>query len=164
MKIIIRNIFLKLILIIQKNYLVFIKIYYFYPKKKVEKVEKFICSIEDKEKYVIHVRALKKALNHGLKLKQAYRIIQFKQKAWLKPYIDRKIELRKKKQNEFDKNFFKLINNSVFGKTMGNVRNVRDIKLVTSDKRRKRLVSEPSCHSHKKFSEHLMVIEMKRQE
>ena len=47
---------------------------------------------------------------------------------------------------------------------MGNVRNVRDIKLVTSDKRRKRLISEPSCHSHKNFSEHLMVIEMKRQD
>ena len=61
------------------------------------------------------------------------------------------IELRKKEQNEFDNNFFKLINNSVFRKTLGNVRNVRDIKLVTSDKRRKRLVSEPSCHSHKKF-------------
>ena len=69
MKIIIRNIFLKLILIIQKNYLVFIKIYYFYPKKKVEKVEKFICSIEDKEKYVIHVRALKKSIKSWFKIK-----------------------------------------------------------------------------------------------
>ena len=71
-------------------------------------------------------------------------------------------ELRKKAQNEFEKNFFKLMNNSVFGKTMENVRNHRDIKLVTSDKRRKRLVSEPNYHSHKKFSEHLMAIEMKK--
>ena len=71
-------------------------------------------------------------------------------------------ELRKKTQNEFEKNFFKLTNNSVFGKTMENVRNHRDIKLVTSDKRRKRLVSEPNYHSHKKFSEHLMAIEMKK--
>ena len=71
-------------------------------------------------------------------------------------------ELRKKAQNEFEKNFFKLMNNSVFGKTMENVRNHRDIKLVTSDKRRKRLVSEPNYHSHKKFSEHLMAIEMIR--
>ena len=71
-------------------------------------------------------------------------------------------ELRKKAQNEFEKNFFKLMNNSVFGKTMENVRNHRDIKLVTSDKRRKRLVSEPNYHSHKKFSEHLMAIEIKK--
>ena len=85
-------------------------------RKKVEKVEKLICSIEDKEKYVIHIRALKQALNHGLKLKEVYRIIQFKQKAWLKPYIDMNTELRKKAQNEFEKNFLKLMNNSVFGK------------------------------------------------
>ena len=71
-------------------------------------------------------------------------------------------ELRKKAQNEFEKNFFKLMNNSVFGKTMENVRNHRDIKLVTSDKRRKRLVSERNYHSHKNFSEHLIAIEMKK--
>ena len=71
-------------------------------------------------------------------------------------------ELRKKAQNEFEKHFFKLMNNSVFGKTMENVRNHRDIKLVTSDKRRKRLVSEPNYHSHKNFSENLMAIEMKK--
>ena len=102
-------------------------------RKKVEKVEKLICSIEDKEKYVIPIRALKQALNHGLKLKEVYRIIQFKQKAWLKQYIGMNTELRKKAQNQFEKNFFKLMNNSVFGKPMENVRNHRDIKLVTSD-------------------------------
>ena len=115
-------------------------------RKKVEKVEKLICSIEDKEKYVIHIRALKQALNHGLKLKKVHRVSQFKQKSWLKPYIDMNTELRKKAQNEFEKNFFKLMNNSVFGKTMENLRNHRDIKLVTSDKRRKGLVSEPNYH------------------
>ena len=80
----------------------------------------------------------------------------------VKTYIDMNTELRKKAQNEFEKNFFKLMNNSAFAKTMENVRNHRDIKLVTSDKRRKRLVSEPNYHSHKKFSEHLMAIEIKK--
>ena len=120
-------------------------------RKKVEKVEKLICSIEDKEKYVIHIRVLKQALNHGLVLRKVHRVIQFNQEDWLKPYIDMNTKLRKEAKNEFEKDFFKLMNNSVFGKTMKNVRNHRDIKLVTSDKRRKRLVSEPNCHSHKKF-------------
>ena len=76
MKILIWDIFLKQILIIQKNYLIFIKIYHFYPKEKVEKIEKLICSIEDK-KYVINIRALKQALNHGLKLNKVHRVIKF---------------------------------------------------------------------------------------
>ena len=71
-------------------------------------------------------------------------------------------ELRKDAKNEFEKDLFKLMNNSVFGKTMENVRNHRDIKLVTSDKRRKRLDSEPNYHSRKKFSNHLMAVEMKK--
>ena len=70
-------------------------------------------------------------------------------------------KLRKKAKNEFEKNFFKLMNNSVFGKTMESMRNKKDIKLVTSDKRRKRLVSEPNYYSHKKFSDHLKAIGMK---
>ena len=71
-------------------------------------------------------------------------------------------KLRKEAKNDFEKDFFKLMNNSVFGKTMENVRNHRDIKLVTSEKRRKRLVSEPNYHSCKKISDHLMAIEMKK--
>ena len=131
----------------------------FLPKsKKVNKVEKLISDIEDKKKYVIHIRDLKQALNHGLRLKKVHRIIQFKQKPWLKVYIDMNTELRKNAKNEFEKNFFKLMNNSVFGKTMENVRNHRDIKLVTSDKRRKRLVSEPNYHSSKKC----LAIEIKK--
>ena len=74
--------------------------------KKVNKVEKLICSIEDKEKYVIHIRVLKQALNHGLVLRKVHRVIQFNQKDWLKPYIDMNIKLRKEAKNDFEKYFF----------------------------------------------------------
>ena len=131
-------------------------------RKKLEKVEKLVCSIEDKEKYVIHIRALKQALNNGLKLKKVHRVIKFQQKAWLKSYIDMNTKLRKEAKNEFEKDFFKLMNNSVFGKTMENVRNHRDIKLVTTDEKRNKLVSEPNYHTTKRFSESLLAIEMKK--
>ena len=158
-KIVKRDIFLKQILIIQNNYLIFIEIYHFYLKNK--KLKNLFVAQKTK-KYLIPIRALKQALNHGLVSKKVHRIIQFKQKAWLKSYIDMNTELRKKAQNEFEKNFFKLINNSAFEKTMENVRNHRYIKLLILDKRRKRLVSEPNYHSLKNFSEHSMTIETKK--
>ena len=103
-------------------------------RKKLEGVKKLVSSIEDKEKYVIHITALKQALNHDLKLQNMHRIIQFNQQAWLKPYIDINTRLRKKAKKM---NFFKLMNNSVFEKTMENPRNHRDIKLVTTDEKKK---------------------------
>ena len=131
-------------------------------RKKVNKCEKLICSIEDKEKYVVHIRALKQALNHGLILKKVHRVIKFNQRAWFKPYIDVNTKKRKEAKNEFEKDFFKLMNNSVFGKTMENVRKHRDIKLVTTDGKRNKLVSEPNYHTTKNFSENLLAIEMKK--
>ena len=114
------------------------------------------------KKYVVHIRSLKQALSHGLILKKVHRVIQFNQKAWLKEYIDMNTELRKQTKNDFEKDFFKLMNNSVFGKSMENVRKQREIKSVTIDKRRNQLVSEPNSHTTKWFSENLLAIEMKK--
>ena len=111
---------------------------------------------------VVHIRSLKQALNHGLILRKVQRVTQFNQKVWLKQYIDMKTELRKQARNDFEKDFFKFMSNSVFGKTMENVRKHRDMKLVTTDKRRNQLVSEPNYHTTKCFSENLLAIEMKK--
>ena len=105
---------------------------------------------------------MKQALNHRLKLKKIHRVIEFNQKEWLKPYIDMNTELRKAAKNDFEKDLFKLMNNSVFGKTMENIRKHRDIKLVTTDKKRSKLVSEPTYHAINLISEDLSIIEMKK--
>ena len=129
---------------------------------KTNKCIKLLCNLYDKNSYVLHTRALKQALTHGLILKKVHRVIQFNQEAWLKEYIDMNTELRKQANNDFEKYFFNLINNSLFGKTMENVRNHRDIKLVTTDKRRNLSVSKPNSHTTKWFSENLLAIEMKK--
>ena len=87
---------------------------------------------------------------------------QFNQIAWLKPYIDINTGLRKEAKNEFEKDSFKLMNNSVFGKTIENVRKHRDINLVTTDEKRNNLVSVPNYHTTKYFSENVLAIEMKK--
>ena len=110
----------------------------------------------------MHIRVLKQALNHGLVLRKVHRIIQFNQKDWLKPYIDMNTKLRKEVKNDFEKDFFKLMNNSVFGKTMKNVRKHRDVKLATTDEKRNKLVSDPNYHTAKRFSENLLALEMKK--
>ena len=123
-------------------------IYHSYQKEwKLIKCKKLICNLNDKINYVDHIISLKQALN---------------QRAWLKEYIDINTEYRMNAKNDFDKDFFKLMNNAVFGKTMENVRKHRDIKLVTNDTKRNKLVLEPNYQTTKWFSENLLAIEMKK--
>ena len=86
-----------------------------------------VANLHDKTEYVIHIKNLKQALNHGLVLEKLYRIIKFNQNAWLKSYIDMKTDLRKKAKNDFEKYFCKLMNIADFRKTMENVRKHRDV-------------------------------------
>ena len=101
-------------------------------------------------------------LKHGLILKKMHKVIIFNQSGWLKPYIDMNNELRTNASNDFKKDFQKLKNNSVFGKTTENIRKHRDIYLVTNEKKYGKLVSEPNYYSTKYISKKLLVIEMKK--
>ena len=133
----------------------------FLPERmKIHKYNKLVCNQYDKKDCCI--RSLKQALNHGLIFKKVHRVIQFNRKAWLKAYTDMNTELRKQAKNNFEKDFFKLMNNAVFAKNMENARKHRDIKLETTDKRRNQLVSEPNYHTTKWFSKNLLAIEMKK--
>ena len=123
---------------------------------KIRKCNKLVCNFYDKKEYVVHIRTLRQALNHGLILKKVHRLIQFNQEAWLKPYIETNTKLRTEAKNDFKKYLFKLMNNFVFGKTMENVKKHRDNKLVATDKRRNQLLSEPNYHITKCFSEDLL--------
>ena len=124
---------------------------------EIKKCIKLLCNLYDKEEYFVHIRALKQALNHGLILKKVHRVIQFNQE----PYIDMNAKLRTELKNGFEKDFFKLMNNSVFGKRMENIGKSRGIKLVATGKNRNQLLSEPDYHTAKWFSENMLAVEMK---
>ena len=102
-------------------------------RMKVNKVKKLVCNVTDKKNYSIHIVPLKQALNHGLKIIRVHSIISFRQEAWLKPYIDSNTELRKNVKNEFEKDFYKLKINSIYGKIVQNDRKHRDTKLITTE-------------------------------
>ena len=127
---------------------------------KIEKIEELVTNLHDKTEYEIDIRNLKQAVNHGLILKKVHGLIKSNQKSWLKPYIGMNTKLRQKPKNIFWENFFKLMNNAVFGKAMEKVKKDRHIKLVTTNKNRNYLVSEPNYHTTRFFTENLLAIEM----
>lgn len=133
--------------------------------EKASKFPKLLLTLLDKEKYVIHYRMLKLALHHGLVLKKVHHILKFKQSLWLKPYIDLNTELRKKANNDFEKSFFKLLNNAIFGKTMENVRSRVDIKLANKWNGKcgaRMLIARPNFKRYTVFDEELVAIELQK--
>ena len=129
---------------------------------KIEKVKKLLDNLHDKTEYVIHIKNLKQALNHGLVFKKVHKAIIFNQNSWLKSYIDMNTNLREKAKTDFEKDFFKMMSNAVFEKTMKNVRIYGHIKLVTTGRKRNYLVSEPNYHTTKCSTENVLTIEMKK--
>ena len=128
----------------------------------VNKISKLIPNLGDKKKYILHYENLKQYLRSGLKLIHIHRGIKFKESPWLEKYISLNTKLRTEAKNEFEKDFFKLMNNSVFGKTMENIRNRVDIKLVNNKKQAEKLSAKPNFKHCNIFSEDLVAIHMKK--
>ena len=126
------------------------------------KVEKLIPNLRDKKNYVIHYKNLMQCLKLGMKLKKIHRGIRFVESDFMKLYINTNTNLRAQAKNNFEKDFFKLMNNSVFGKTMENIRNRVDVKLVNTEEKFKKLVAKPNFKSRKIFNENLISVHMKK--
>ena len=121
-------------------------------------VSKLIPTLRDKKEYVLHYHNLQLYLDLGLKIKKVHQVLKFDQSPWLKQYIDFNTEKRKHAKNSFEKDFFKLMNNSVFGKTMENLRKWVDVRLMTNEKKQDKLTSKPTYVSSKIFNENLMAV------
>ena len=114
----------------------------------------------DKKKYVLHISALKFYLQHGLRLKKVHRAISFKQAHFLKPFIEFNTEKRNNNaNNDFEKDLFELMNNSVYGKTMENVRKHGDFEIVNTPERFQKLVNKPLFKHRHIINEDLVIVE-----
>ena len=125
-------------------------------------VEKLIPNLRNKTKYVIHYKNLIQCLKAGLQLKKIHEGIKFIESEWMKPYIEMNTNLRTKATNDFEKDFFKLMNNSVFGKTMENIRNRVNVKLVNTEEKLKKLTAKSNYKGCKIFTENLVSVHMKK--
>ena len=130
-----------------------------------DRTQKLLLTLRDKTNYVLHYRNLQLYLSLGMKLKRVRNVLAFDQKDWMKSYISLNTELRKQATSTFEKNFFKLLNNSVFGKTMENLRNRTVVKLVRAGEEAKlrKLLSNPLFASAAVFGESLAGIQMHKE-
>ena len=133
-------------------------------KLKVNGVEKLICHFKPHKNYAIHYRNLRQCLEMGLKITKVHRGISFDQSPWMEPYIRKNTELRKTAANSFEKDFFKLMNNSVFGKTIENIRKRQNIILVDNRAKAVKLTSRPNFDRATIFDQNLIAVHMKKTE
>ena len=133
------------------------------PEKiKIDKIDKLICSFLPKRHYVVHYKNLKQYLQEGMILKKVHRGINFYQSSWMEPYIRKNTDLRKSALNAFEKDFLKLMNNSVFGKTIENIRKRENVILVDNRKLAIKLSSKPNFERLTIFDENLAAFHMKK--
>ena len=133
-------------------------------KLRVGGVEKLISHFKPHKNYVIHYRNLRQCLEMGLRITAVHRGISFEQSPWMEPYIRKNTELRKTAANSFEKDFFKLMNNSVFGKTIENIRKRQNIILVDNREKAVKLSCQPNFDRATKFDRNLVAIHMKKSE
>ncbi|PFX12388.1 putative uncharacterized transposon-derived protein F54H12.3 [Stylophora pistillata] len=126
----------------------------------IGKVYKLTCTLNEKKKYIVHHEALKKYMSLGIEIGKIHRIIRFEERPWMKKYIDLNTSLRAKANNDFEKDFYKLMNNAVFGKTMENIRKRVDVRLVTREEKAKKLTNKVNFKHCTIFSEDLSAIHM----
>ena len=126
------------------------------------KEKRFLATLEDKKNYVIHCRNLKQCISQGLVVTKIHKILKFHQECWLKSYIDLNTKCRSEAKSNFEKNFYKLMNNAIFGKTMEQIRKRVDNKLCSNSKKIEKLVSKPDFKDRTIFSENLVAIHMNK--
>ena len=135
------------------------------PEKMiVNGVEKLICHFKPRKNYVVHYRNLRQYLEMGMRITAVHRGISFYQSSWMEPYIRKNTELRKTAANSFEKDFFKLMNNSVFGKTIENIRKRHNIFLVDDRKKAVKLTSRTNFDRATIFDKNLIAVHMKKTE
>ncbi|RLU26805.1 hypothetical protein DMN91_000602 [Ooceraea biroi] len=129
--------------------------------------DKLLATLYDKKRYVIHYRNLQQCTHHGLRIIKIHRILEFAQSPWLRGYIELNTQFRTAAKNDFEKNLYKLMNNAVFGKTMENVRNHVDVKLLTKWDGRygaEAMIAKPNFHSRAVFSSNLVAVQLRKLE
>lgn len=135
----------------------------FLPENKIppgSKVKKLMATLHSKKNYILHYRNLQQARANGLVVDKVHRVLEFRQSAWLAKYIHLNTEMRKKAVNEFEKDFFKLLNNAVFGKTMESMRKRFKMELVSCPKRLQKLINKQTFKHCTKYNENLVAVSM----